>query len=66
MKSYKISCFGAGFVGIPTTSVLALYNPHLNVTLVLISLSFLILIMIESECVNKINPQFFSLDFKKL
>ena len=31
--SFKISCFGAGFVGIPTSSVLALYNPHLQVPL---------------------------------
>jgi len=26
MYSYKVSCFGAGFVGIPTSTVLALYN----------------------------------------
>jgi len=28
MASYKIATFGAGFVGIPTSSVLALHNPH--------------------------------------
>lgn len=27
----KVSCFGAGFVGIPTSSVLALHNPNRQV-----------------------------------
>jgi len=26
-KNLKITCFGAGFVGLPTSSVLALNNP---------------------------------------
>jgi len=31
MSHYKVSCFGAGFVGIPTASVLALHNPNIEV-----------------------------------
>lgn len=31
MSKYKVSVFGAGFVGIPTASVLALQNPNINV-----------------------------------
>lgn len=26
-SKFKVSCFGAGFVGLPTSSVLALKNP---------------------------------------
>lgn len=26
---YKVACFGAGFVGIPTSTVLALHNPNI-------------------------------------
>ena len=29
MSKYKVSVFGAGFVGIPTASVLALQNPNI-------------------------------------
>lgn len=39
---YKVACFGAGFVGIPTTSVLALHNPNIDVTFLLFSLLSLI------------------------
>lgn len=28
---FKVACFGAGFVGLPTSSVLALNNPEVNV-----------------------------------
>jgi hypothetical protein len=31
MESYKVAVFGAGFVGIPTASVLALQNPSIEV-----------------------------------
>ena len=27
-KIFKVSCFGAGFVGLPTSSVLAFHNPQ--------------------------------------
>lgn len=30
-KNYKVACFGAGFVGLPTSSVLALNNPDIEV-----------------------------------
>lgn len=39
---FKVSCFGAGFVGLPTTSVLALKNPDLDVPEFKFSLSSLI------------------------
>lgn len=26
---YKVACFGAGFVGLPTSAVLALHNPDI-------------------------------------
>lgn len=39
----KVSCFGAGFVGLPTSSVLAYNNPDTNVVFDLFSLSSLIL-----------------------
>ena len=28
---YRVACFGAGFVGLPTSSVLALHNPNIEV-----------------------------------
>lgn len=31
MSHYKVAVFGAGFVGIPTASVLALKNPTVEV-----------------------------------
>lgn len=31
MSHYKVAVFGAGFVGIPTASVLALRNPSVEV-----------------------------------
>jgi hypothetical protein len=31
MQNYKVAVFGAGFVGIPTASVLALKNPSIEV-----------------------------------
>lgn len=43
----KISCFGAGFVGLPTSSVLALKNPDKDVTLDLFSLLSLTLMRRE-------------------
>ncbi len=30
-ESFKVTCFGCGFVGLPTTSVLALKNPNVQV-----------------------------------
>lgn len=30
-EKFKVTCFGAGFVGLPTTSVLALKNPGVEV-----------------------------------
>jgi hypothetical protein len=36
-KNYKVSCFGAGFVGLPTSSVLAFHNPTIKVTFPIIS-----------------------------
>lgn len=27
-KNYKVSCFGAGFVGLPTSAVLSHKNPN--------------------------------------
>ena len=30
-KQFKVACFGAGFVGLPTSSVLALHNPDIEV-----------------------------------
>lgn len=38
MSHYKVAVFGAGFVGIPTASVLALRNPSVEV------LSFLMIV----------------------
>lgn len=43
----KISCFGAGFVGLPTSSVLAFKNPDKDVTLDLFSLLSLTLMRRE-------------------
>lgn len=28
---FRVACFGAGFVGLPTSSVLALHNPDIEV-----------------------------------
>lgn len=33
MTTYKIATFGAGFVGIPTSSVLAFHNPQHTVSI---------------------------------
>ena len=41
-KNLKITCFGAGFVGLPTSSVLALNNPDSQVHPSLFSLLFMI------------------------
>lgn len=38
-QKFKVSCFGAGFVGLPTSSVLALKNPDTDVTEFKFSLS---------------------------
>lgn len=43
----KVSCFGAGFVGLPTSSVLAYNNPDTHVIFNLFSLSSLILMKKE-------------------
>lgn len=43
----KVSCFGAGFVGLPTSSVLAYNNPDSNVFFSLFSLSYLTLMKKE-------------------
>ena len=37
MTHYKVAVFGAGFVGIPTASVLALHNPQIEVFFYVIS-----------------------------
>lgn len=31
-KQFKVCCFGAGFVGLPTSSVLAFNNPEVQVS----------------------------------
>ncbi len=48
-SKFKVSCFGAGFVGLPTSSVLALKNPDTDVTQFKFSLSFTILTKEESS-----------------
>ncbi len=36
MSHYKVAVFGAGFVGIPTASVLAVTNPSVEVQIFII------------------------------
>ena len=36
-KGLKVTCFGAGFVGLPTSSVLAYHNPQSKVPVLLYS-----------------------------
>lgn len=43
----KVSCFGAGFVGLPTSSVLAFKNPETDVLFHLFSLLSLTLMRKE-------------------
>lgn len=62
----KVSCFGAGFVGLPTMSVLALYNPQADVVIVKFSLQFLTLMKKEYNHANKEKCQFMNPGLKKL
>jgi hypothetical protein len=66
MSSYKVACFGAGFVGIPTSTVLALHNPHLKVPLSLSSFKFMTSVSHELKNVNKTNRQYLSLGLSRL
>lgn len=52
-SKFKVSCFGAGFVGLPTSSVLALKNPDTDVTEFKFSLSSMILTKKESSLSTK-------------
>ncbi len=52
-KSYKVSCFGAGFVGIPTSAVLSLHNPSISVRKMILSLPSMILIVRGSKNAKK-------------
>lgn len=63
---FKVSCFGAGFVGLPTTSVLALKNPNCDVKLVLFSLWFSTLTKRRSRCAVKAKCQSLNLNWSKL
>jgi hypothetical protein len=66
MENYKVAVFGAGFVGIPTASVLALQNPSIEVPILIeFSLSFSISTLTELKSVKRANPQFTSQDCKK-
>lgn len=57
---YKVACFGAGFVGIPTSAVLASKNPDKQVSILLSSLSCTTSINSGYNCVNKTLPTFTS------
>lgn len=61
----KVSCFGAGFVGLPTTSVLAFKNLDTDVLSDLFSLSFLILMKKGSSYAHKEKFQSMSQALKK-
>ena len=63
MHTYKVACFGAGFVGIPTSSVLALKNPDKKVITILSSLLFMISTKHALNYVSRINLIFMSKDW---
>ena len=66
-KNYKVSCFGAGFVGLPTSSVLAVHNPDINVQIFIIfSLLSLISMSKKYKVVHKEKCLFLNLIYKKL
>jgi len=62
MTTYKIATFGAGFVGIPTSSVLAFHNPHHKVSLFIFSLLFTISHRLESSNASRTNLPFLNQD----
>ena len=53
MYRYKVSCFGAGFVGIPTSTVLALKNPDKQVPPMKLSSLSTISMRPAFSCVNR-------------
>jgi hypothetical protein len=64
MATLKIATFGAGFVGIPTSSVLAFHNPQHKVILGLVSLLSTTSFLPGSSSVSRTNPPSLNLDSK--
>ena len=62
---YKVACFGAGFVGIPTSSVLALYNPDKKVTLLQLSSLCTIFMRNASRCARTTNHTSSRMDWRR-